>query len=398
MGNRISGSRRRPVEERLTRPQRILRQPTDVDYKKLRKLILARKLAPCFDPLDELPHHPRDLEECPICFFYYPSLNRSRCCSKGICTECFLQMKPSDASRPVQYPILSSSSCAVVLLLPALLSSILEYRGARTEEEKDQERAEEQKVTEAKLRTQHESQIVGQVIPSDAQNIREMSERGTSLMQGNVGLDGPFRTCNNRNGNLSVNLEEVMVMEAIWHSLQDSRLQKSAENQIYGSSNMIGFGNAAHEIDDATCLQSSGEVSSTGTMPMEAAVAISRLPDQNLLQAHHTKPDCESQAKLKKPHGSSAEESNTRSATVGVKVAVIWTSLSLHLEKPQFVRAVILRNGICEVVSVLVVLNCCSGQYFHQKTNLLVLVLLSGKATGNIAWALMWKLFGLVLL
>ncbi|RRT72928.1 hypothetical protein BHE74_00001651 [Ensete ventricosum] len=108
-----------------------------------------------------------------------------------------------------------------------------------------------------------------------------------------------------------------MVMEAIWHSLQviDSRLQKSAENQIYGSSNMIGFGNAAHEIDDATCLQSSGEVSSTGTMPMEAAVAISRLPDQNLLQAHHTKPDCESQAKLK-PHGSSAEESNTRVSLV----------------------------------------------------------------------------------
>ncbi|RRT73001.1 hypothetical protein B296_00014626, partial [Ensete ventricosum] len=50
MGNRISGSRRRPVEERLTRPQRILRQPTDVDYKKLRKLILASKLSPCFDP------------------------------------------------------------------------------------------------------------------------------------------------------------------------------------------------------------------------------------------------------------------------------------------------------------------------------------------------------------
>ncbi|RRT72929.1 hypothetical protein B296_00015143, partial [Ensete ventricosum] len=96
----------------------------------------------------------RDLEECPICFFYYPSLNRSRCCSKGICTECFLQMKPSDASRPVQCPFCKTSCYAV------------EYRGARTEEEKDLERAEEQKVTEAKLRTQHESQIVGQVIPS----------------------------------------------------------------------------------------------------------------------------------------------------------------------------------------------------------------------------------------
>ncbi|CAL9071141.1 unnamed protein product [Musa textilis] len=282
MGNRISGSRRRPVEERLTRPQRILRQPTDVDYKKLRKLILARKLAPCFDALDELPHHPRDLEECPICFFYYPSLNRSRCCSKGICTECFLQMKPSDASRTVQCPFCKTSCYAV------------EYRGARTEEEKDLERAEEQKVTEAKLRMQHEYQIVGQAMPSGTQNIREMSERGASLMQGNVDLNGPFRTCNNRNGNLSVNLEEVMVMEAIWDSLQDSRSQKSAANQISGSSNMVGFGNAAHEIDDATCLQSSGEVSSTDTMPVEAAVGISRLPDQNLLQAQHPKPDCES--------------------------------------------------------------------------------------------------------
>ncbi|THU59139.1 hypothetical protein C4D60_Mb03t21840 [Musa balbisiana] len=305
MGNRISGSRRRPVEERLTRPQRILRQPTDLDYKKLRKLILARKLAPCFDALDELPHQPRDLEECPICFFYYPSLNRSRCCAKGICTECFLQMKPSDASRPVQCPFCKTSWYAV------------EYRGARTEEEKDLERAEEQKVTEAKHRMQHEYQIVGQVIPSGAQNIREMSERGASLMQGNVDLDGPFRTCNNRNENLSVNLEEVMVMEAIWDSLHviDSRLQKSAANQISGSSNMVGFGNAAHEIDDATCLQSSGEVSSTDTMTVEAAVGISRLPDQNLLQAQHPEPDCESQAKLK-PHGSSAEESNIRVSLV----------------------------------------------------------------------------------
>ncbi|URE27587.1 hypothetical protein MUK42_08006 [Musa troglodytarum] len=282
MGNRISGSRRRPVEERLTRPQRILRQPTDVDYKKLRKLILARKLAPCFDALDELPHHPRDLEECPICFFYYPSLNRSRVFSADEAFRC-------ESYRSVSYIVF-------IILCPFCKTSCyaVEYRGARTEEEKDLERAEEQKVTEAKLRMQREYQIVGQVIPSGVQNIREMSERGASLMQGNVDLDGPFQTCNNRNGNLSVNLEEVMVMEAIWDSLQDSRSQKSAANQISGSSNMVGFGNAAHEIDDATCLQSSGEVSSTDTMPVEAAVGISRLPDQNLLQAQHPKPDCES--------------------------------------------------------------------------------------------------------
>lgn len=68
MGNRIGGgARRRPVEDRLTRPQRLVRKPEDVDYNKLRKLILARKLAPCFDALDE-PRLRDDLEECPICF------------------------------------------------------------------------------------------------------------------------------------------------------------------------------------------------------------------------------------------------------------------------------------------------------------------------------------------
>lgn len=69
MGNRISirkRSGRRPVEERFTRPKRFIIEPANVDYKKLRKLILSEKLAPCFDGVEE--SNP-DLEECPICFF-----------------------------------------------------------------------------------------------------------------------------------------------------------------------------------------------------------------------------------------------------------------------------------------------------------------------------------------
>lgn len=89
-------------------------------------------------------------------FQYFPSLNRSRCCMKGICTgsffsvfsnlefffflcfairalvflldlidfvfvlsfvaECFLQMKPSNSNRPVQYPLikfLGLSTCMI---------------------------------------------------------------------------------------------------------------------------------------------------------------------------------------------------------------------------------------------------------------------------------------------
>lgn len=112
MGNKL-GRRRQLVDEKYTRPQGLY-QHKDVDHKKLRKLILDSKLAPCYPGDDDCSC---DLEECPICFLvcgsvllkftgvfvsissfwyvyfhfwtifqYYPSLNRSRCCTKGICT------------------------------------------------------------------------------------------------------------------------------------------------------------------------------------------------------------------------------------------------------------------------------------------------------------------------
>ncbi|XP_074581192.1 E3 ubiquitin-protein ligase GW2-like [Curcuma longa] len=237
MGNRIGGgARRRPVEDRLTRPQRLVRQPDDVDYNKLRKLILARKLAPCFDALDE-PCLRDDLEECPICFLYFPSLNQSRCCSKCICTECFLQMKPSVADHPVQCPFCKASYYAV------------EYRGARTEEEKSQEKAEEQKVIKAKLKMQCESQNMEKVMPSGhfssiagATHAKEMSDLGRSLIQENhLSRSCSRQDHNSGNDNLRVNLEEIMIMEAIWDSFQvkDSSAnilpRTSDSDKIHGS-------------------------------------------------------------------------------------------------------------------------------------------------------------------
>ncbi|GJE86991.1 RING-HC finger protein [Phanerochaete sordida] len=39
----------------------------------------------------------RGAAECPICFLYYPSnINHSRCCDQAICTECFVQIKRAD--------------------------------------------------------------------------------------------------------------------------------------------------------------------------------------------------------------------------------------------------------------------------------------------------------------
>ncbi|KAJ1500664.1 SNF1-interacting protein [Coelomomyces lativittatus] len=54
------------------------------DVKTIRKLVLSRKLAPLFPGTEDAKE---ELEECPICFLYYPGgLNRSNCCKKGLCS------------------------------------------------------------------------------------------------------------------------------------------------------------------------------------------------------------------------------------------------------------------------------------------------------------------------
>jgi hypothetical protein len=65
MGNRIGGRRRAGVEEQYTRPQGLY-EHRDIDQKKLRKLILEAKLAPCYPGADDAAGG--HLEECPICF------------------------------------------------------------------------------------------------------------------------------------------------------------------------------------------------------------------------------------------------------------------------------------------------------------------------------------------
>ncbi|RWV93164.1 hypothetical protein GW17_00044401 [Ensete ventricosum] len=63
MGNKM-GRRRQVVDEKYTRPQGLY-VLKDIDHKKLRKLILESKLAPCYPGLEDYSFA---LEECPICF------------------------------------------------------------------------------------------------------------------------------------------------------------------------------------------------------------------------------------------------------------------------------------------------------------------------------------------
>ncbi|KAL3613726.1 E3 ubiquitin-protein ligase da2 [Castilleja foliolosa] len=231
MGNKL-GRRRQVVDEKYTRPQGLY-QHKDVDQKKLRKLIIDSKLAPCYPGDDDSGC---DREECPICFLYYPSLNRSRCCLKGICTECFLQMKTPNSQRPTQCPFCKTSNYAV------------EYRGVKSKEEKGLEQLEEQRVIEAKIRMrqqeiqdEEERMMKQKEIRSSSSMVRPTevdycSTRAPSLASAieneeivsshetsaASAIRPPPRQRQNREDDFDLDLEDIMVMEAIWLSIQEN--------------------------------------------------------------------------------------------------------------------------------------------------------------------------------
>ncbi|XP_077222372.1 E3 ubiquitin-protein ligase DA2L-like [Tasmannia lanceolata] len=290
MGNSICRKKRSTVEDRLTRPQRLVHHPSTIDYKKLKKLILSEKLAPCFDGVEDSNS---DLEECPICFFYYPSLNRSKCCMKGICTECFLQMKPLNPTRSSQCPFCKSSSYAV------------EYHGAKTQEQKSLEEAEEQKFIEAKIRMRsQESQNLDQVmlshqISSDievqspmsclgdaiAQDARD-SESDVSLVAESIDAaqSSVPHTCNGRHEDFDLDLEEIMMTEAIWKSLQDTSLpntnvQSSGLSRIGG---IESLNDRSNQSETSPALANQGEVSLEESVTGGLALAIARMTEHSI--------------------------------------------------------------------------------------------------------------------
>lgn len=226
------------VDEKYTRPQGLYNHK-DVDQKKLRKLILESKLAPCY-PGDE--ETAVDREECPICFLYYPSLNRSRCCTKSICTECFLQMKVPNSTRPTQCPFCKTANYAV------------EYRGVKSKEEKGMEQIEEQRVIEAKIRMrqqelQDEEERMHKRLEVSSSNVNvavadveyssnAVAESSTSAIEHDEIVSSqdscatpmvrpPPATMANRDDEFDVDLEDIMVMEAIWLSIQENGRQRN---------------------------------------------------------------------------------------------------------------------------------------------------------------------------
>ncbi|CAO3660081.1 unnamed protein product [Rhizopus stolonifer] len=111
----------RSVDHGCLKPQGIYRVQNDFDMGLVRNLIFKGKLAPFYKGTNEICSNKKMCfeTECPICFLFYPpNMNKTRCCHKAICTECFLQLKRSSPLIPAVCPFCVQPNLGVLYLPP----------------------------------------------------------------------------------------------------------------------------------------------------------------------------------------------------------------------------------------------------------------------------------------
>ncbi|KAE8124587.1 hypothetical protein FH972_019454 [Carpinus fangiana] len=185
MGNKL-GRRRQVVDEKYTRPQGLYNHK-DVDHKKLRKLILESKLAPCFPGDEECTC---DHEECPICF-----LEEQRVIEAKIRIQQQELQDEEDRMLKRQEVSCSSANMAPVEV---------EYCSVAVPSSRSPVESEE---------------IVASLDSSPSPMIRAPPPPPPPPLP---------RT--NRDDDFDVDLEDIMVMEAIWLSIQENSRQR---NPVY---------------------------------------------------------------------------------------------------------------------------------------------------------------------
>ncbi|KAI9473623.1 MAG: hypothetical protein EXX96DRAFT_578685 [Benjaminiella poitrasii] len=127
------------IDHGFLNPQGIYTTNADYDMDIVGNLIRKGQLAPFYKGLNEPNTNYNDLcfdNECPICFLFYPSrMNRTRCCDKSICTECFLQLRRSTSSPtiPAACPFCLHPNFGVVYIPPAWSKYFNAFKKKRAE-------------------------------------------------------------------------------------------------------------------------------------------------------------------------------------------------------------------------------------------------------------------------
>ncbi|KAI8375130.1 hypothetical protein BD560DRAFT_392779 [Blakeslea trispora] len=128
------------VDHGFVSPQGIrTKNSLDYDIHIVQNLIRKGHLAPFYEGSTEPYISKQNLTfdtECPICFLYYPSkMNRTRCCDKSICTECFLQLKRSTYSpfAPAVCPFCVHPDLGVLYVPPVWSKYHLDFKRRRSD-------------------------------------------------------------------------------------------------------------------------------------------------------------------------------------------------------------------------------------------------------------------------
>ncbi|KAJ9560684.1 hypothetical protein OSB04_005844 [Centaurea solstitialis] len=264
MGNKL-GRRRQLVDDKYTRPQGLY-QHKDVDHKKLRKLILDSKLAPCYPGDDDCSC---DLEECPI--YEDTQFYEAYAVSLLVCPFC----------KTLNYAV--------------------EYRGVKTKEEKGQEQIEEQRVIEAKIRMRQqeiqdeEERMLKRQETGSSTRIFEPSETEyfsravTSSSEGEEIVSVPHqgattirhsqRLRENRDDEFDLDPENIMLMEAIWLSFQEDGKHQN-RNPNYGDAAQLAKYATEVRVLASMAPQAAESSSSTSSPSGGLACAIAALAER----------------------------------------------------------------------------------------------------------------------
>ncbi|KAL1924899.1 uncharacterized protein VTP21DRAFT_4553 [Calcarisporiella thermophila] len=253
-------------------PHGVYPGPPTYDYRVVRKLIQERRLAPFYKGLPDLEQLERaDLHkdcrsrfpelmervlykeavECPICFLYYPpNLNKSRCCGQPICTECFVQIKRGQDGSPASCPFCVVENFGVCYQSPDLPALVQAYQSGKSVLKacdgkwKSVDPASPEVITTDQIRPETHEHLFNRTSrgsrsrsgsasshtsPLHVVSLRAgHSDRRTSRSNSSAAADSRYLSAMR---NAGVDLEELMVMEAIRLSLLEME-QREHQGQV----------------------------------------------------------------------------------------------------------------------------------------------------------------------
>lgn len=258
-------------------------------------------------------------------------------------------MKPSNSTRTAQCPFCKCPVYAV------------EYRGAKTQEEKNLEQAEDQKVIEAKIRMQsEESQDTNRVNLADQilsgilsplpltwqlsnYSGDSQDERGSrlSLVRERIEATRSLPNVSNaRHEDLDLDLEEIMMEEAIWLSMQDPCLHNDS-NPSCGTSSRCGPESASHGLNESRlslAMACQGEISSAAQVIEGLVFATASSGEQNIRRSHMLQSVGEEDSTHSSADESFVEEArhsgaeSLKSDEVGLEIGCLESSFSSRMD------------------------------------------------------------------